>query len=118
MRESKIDHTNVIYPHIEEPESRNNAEVGIQIHTHTHTHIVEIGLSVSPYALKRYSYFFSNVNIANMAYVIIIYRLYKWEYDGTVHQLFIDFKKAYDSVKRKSYITFSLNSVSPRNYLD
>ena len=24
----------------------------------------------------------------------------KWEYDGTVHQLFIDFKKAYDSVMR------------------
>ncbi|KAJ4447085.1 hypothetical protein ANN_09074 [Periplaneta americana] len=27
----------------------------------------------------------------------------KWEYKGTVHQLFIDFKKAYDSVKRKLY---------------
>ncbi|KAJ4443686.1 hypothetical protein ANN_05361 [Periplaneta americana] len=25
----------------------------------------------------------------------------KWEYRGTVHQLFIDFKKAYDSVKRE-----------------
>jgi hypothetical protein len=25
----------------------------------------------------------------------------KWEYNGTVHQLFIDFKKAYDSVKSK-----------------
>ena len=25
----------------------------------------------------------------------------KWEYDGTVHQLFIDLKKAYDSVKRE-----------------
>jgi hypothetical protein len=25
----------------------------------------------------------------------------KWEYNGTVHQLFIDFKKAYDSVRRK-----------------
>jgi purine nucleoside phosphorylase len=25
----------------------------------------------------------------------------KWEYNGTVHQLFIDFKKAYDSVKRR-----------------
>jgi hypothetical protein len=23
----------------------------------------------------------------------------KWEYNGTVHQLFIDFKKAYDSIK-------------------
>jgi hypothetical protein len=25
----------------------------------------------------------------------------KWEYNGTVHQLFIDFKKANDSVKRE-----------------
>jgi hypothetical protein len=25
----------------------------------------------------------------------------KWEYDGTVHQLFTDFKKAYDSVRRE-----------------
>jgi hypothetical protein len=25
----------------------------------------------------------------------------KWEYTGTVHQLFVDFKKAYDSVKRE-----------------
>jgi len=25
----------------------------------------------------------------------------KWEYNGTIHQLFIDFKKAYDSIKRE-----------------
>jgi hypothetical protein len=25
----------------------------------------------------------------------------KWEYNGTVHQLFIDFKKAFDAVKRE-----------------
>jgi hypothetical protein len=25
----------------------------------------------------------------------------KWEYDETVHQLFLDFKKAYDSVRRE-----------------
>jgi hypothetical protein len=25
----------------------------------------------------------------------------KWEYNETVHQLFIEFKKAYDSVKRE-----------------
>ncbi|KAJ4434242.1 hypothetical protein ANN_22791 [Periplaneta americana] len=30
-----------------------------------------------------------------------IYNGEKWEYKGTVHQLFIDFKKAYDSVKRE-----------------
>jgi hypothetical protein len=26
----------------------------------------------------------------------------KWEYTGAVHQLFIDFKKAYDSVRREA----------------
>jgi hypothetical protein len=26
----------------------------------------------------------------------------KWEYNGTVHQLFIDFKKVYDSVRREA----------------
>jgi hypothetical protein len=26
----------------------------------------------------------------------------KWEYNGTVHQLSIDFKKAYDSVRREA----------------
>jgi hypothetical protein len=26
----------------------------------------------------------------------------KWEYKGTVHQLFIDFKNAYDSVRREA----------------
>jgi hypothetical protein len=26
----------------------------------------------------------------------------KWEYNGTVHQLFIDFKEAYDSVRREA----------------
>jgi hypothetical protein len=25
----------------------------------------------------------------------------KWEYNETVHQLFVDFKKAYDSVRRE-----------------
>jgi hypothetical protein len=25
----------------------------------------------------------------------------KWEYNGMVHQLFIDFKKAYNSIKRE-----------------
>ena len=36
----------------------------------------------------------------------------KWEYNEAVHQLFIDFKKTYDSVGR-SYIIFSLSLVSP-----
>jgi hypothetical protein len=32
----------------------------------------------------------------------------KWEYSATVQQLFIDFKKTYDSVGRKYYTVFSL----------
>jgi hypothetical protein len=31
------------------------------------------------------------------------------------HQLFIDFKKAYDSVRRKHYTTFSLSLEYPGN---
>ena len=37
----------------------------------------------------------------------------KWEYDEAMHQLFIDFKKAYDSIRRGSCIIFSLSLVSP-----
>jgi hypothetical protein len=36
----------------------------------------------------------------------------QWEYNGTVHQLIIDFKKAYDSVRIEAlYLTFSFNLV-------
>ncbi|KAJ4434158.1 hypothetical protein ANN_16478 [Periplaneta americana] len=41
----------------------------------------------------------SRVNILYYLSSIIMEK--KWEYKGTVHQLFIDFKKAYDSVKRE-----------------
>jgi hypothetical protein len=34
----------------------------------------------------------------------------KWEYNGIVHQLFIDFKKAYDSVKREVLYNILLES--------
>jgi hypothetical protein len=37
-----------------------------------------------------------------------------WEYNEAVHQLFIDFKKAYDSARMEA---FSLSLVSPRNWL-
>jgi len=35
----------------------------------------------------------------------------KWEYNEAVHQLFIGFKTAYDSVRRESCIIFSLSLV-------
>jgi hypothetical protein len=38
----------------------------------------------------------------------------KWEYSGTVHQLFIDFKKAYDSVKREVLYNTLIESGIPR----
>jgi hypothetical protein len=31
----------------------------------------------------------------------IIYQLLRWGYNGTVHQLFIDFEKVYDSARRE-----------------
>jgi hypothetical protein len=36
----------------------------------------------------------------------------KWEYNGTVHQLLINFKKAYDSARREA---FSLSLEYPGN---
>jgi len=37
----------------------------------------------------------------------------KWKYKEAVHQPVLDFKKAYDSVRREVYIIFAL-SFSPR----
>jgi sorting nexin-29 len=38
----------------------------------------------------------------------------KWEYNGTVHQLFIDFKKAYDSVRREALYNIFIEFGIPR----
>jgi hypothetical protein len=38
-----------------------------------------------------------------------------WRKNGTVHQLFIDFKKAYDSVMGKYYTILSLSLEYPGN---
>jgi hypothetical protein len=38
----------------------------------------------------------------------------KWEYNGTVHQLFIDFKKAFDSVKREVLYNILLEFGTPK----
>ena len=50
--------------------------------------------------------------------ILIIYSSYilyekKWEHNEAVHQLFIDFKKAYDSFKREALYNISLSLVSP-----
>jgi hypothetical protein len=38
----------------------------------------------------------------------------KWEYNGTVHQLFTDFKKAYDSVRREALYNILIEFGIPR----
>jgi hypothetical protein len=38
----------------------------------------------------------------------------KWKYNGTVHQLFIDFKKAYDSVRREALYCILFEFGMPR----
>jgi len=38
----------------------------------------------------------------------------KWEYNEVVHQLFIDFKRADDSLRRK--ILYNISLVSPLNW--
>jgi hypothetical protein len=50
--------------------------------------IISVSLDVTDQLLIRFSAF-------------IRHWIKKWEYNETVHQLFIDFKKAYDSVSRK-----------------
>jgi hypothetical protein len=37
----------------------------------------------------------------------------KWEYNEAMHQLFIDFKKAYDSVRREVLYNILIELVSP-----
>jgi hypothetical protein len=39
----------------------------------------------------------------------------KWEYHGTIHQLFIDFKEAYNSVRREVLYSILIEFGRPRN---
>jgi hypothetical protein len=41
----------------------------------------------------------------------------KWKYDGAVHQLFIDFKKAYDSVRGEVLYNILIESGIPRKLI-
>jgi hypothetical protein len=45
--------------------------------------------------------FCCNISTTNQIFYIQQILEKKWEYNGTVHQLFVDFKKAHDSVKRE-----------------
>jgi hypothetical protein len=42
----------------------------------------------------------------------------KWEYNGTVHQLFIDFNKAYDSVRREALYKILIEFGIPRKLFE
>jgi hypothetical protein len=41
----------------------------------------------------------------------------EWEYNGMVHQLFIDFKKAYDSIKREVLYNILLEFGIPKKLI-
>jgi hypothetical protein len=57
--------------------------------------IISLGFDVTDQLLMKFSAF-------------VRYWRKKWEYSETVHQLFIDFKKAYDSVRKEVvYIQYS-----------
>ena len=62
-----------------------------------------------------------NVDSDAIGQLLIIYSVFvkylkkKWKRNEALHQLFIDFKKAYDSGRRPCTI-FSLSLVSPRNW--
>jgi hypothetical protein len=51
--------------------------------------IISVGFNITDQLLIRFSAF------------VRYWRKNKWEYNEAVHQLFIDFKKAYDSVRRE-----------------
>ncbi|KAJ4426386.1 hypothetical protein ANN_27200, partial [Periplaneta americana] len=75
----------------------------------SHIKIKKVPGEMSQYYINRKGYFSLNVQVIcaaslvgpgkSIAISLIMEK--KWEYKGTVHQLFIDFKKAYDSVKRE-----------------
>jgi hypothetical protein len=61
---------------------------------------------LSPYVDEIIGYhqcgFRRNRSITDQIFCIYQILEKKWEYNETVHQLFIDFKKAYDSVRREA----------------
>jgi hypothetical protein len=48
-----------------------------------------------------------------MYFVFDKYLRKKWEYDEAVHQLFMEFKTAYNSIRIGVFITFAMSLVSP-----
>ena len=63
-----------------------------------------------------------NVDFDITGELLIIYSAFvkylkkKWEYNEAVHQLFIDFKKAYDSVRREVLCNILIEFGIPLNW--
>jgi hypothetical protein len=55
-----------------------------------------------------------NRSITDQIFYIRLILEIKWEYNGTAHQLFIDFKKAYDSIKREVLYNILLEFCIPK----
>jgi len=49
--------------------------------------------------------------------VFVTYLKKKWEHNEAVHQLFIDFKKAYDSVRREALYNILIEFGIPKKLL-
>jgi hypothetical protein len=80
---------------------------GISLLSTSHKIVSNILLSkLFPYADKiigdHQRGFRRNRSTTNQSFYIRQILEQKWEYNGTVHQLLIDFKKAYDSVRREA----------------
>jgi hypothetical protein len=58
--------------------------------------------------------FCCNRSTTNQIFYIHQTLVKKWEYNGTVHQLFIDFKKTYDTIKREVLYNILLESGIPK----
>jgi hypothetical protein len=71
----------------------NRSTTNQNLHTHTH----------------KYIYLHTHTHIQ-------IYQIQekKWEYNGTVHQLFVDLKKAYDSLRTEALYNVLTESGIPR----
>jgi hypothetical protein len=72
-----------------------------------------------PYAddiIRNHQYGFqSNRSTTNQIYIRQILEK-NWKYNGTVHQLFIDFKEAYDSVRRDVLYNILIEFGIPRKH--
>jgi hypothetical protein len=56
---------------------------------------------VNEIVVDHYCGFCCNGSTTDQIFYTFQIREKNWEYNGTVHQLFIDFKKAYNSVRRE-----------------